>query len=156
MGPSILRHTAASAGAELDRLWFLDNAEDDWRSAAVRVLARCVVVDSVSRLGVGDPVTWCQQAIGWCESRGIALLLLAHENKRGRSAGSTGLEHDPAAVFRIEDARGDGTARLAIKKRRLGPLGSCRVELVPGALDRLKCRGKRLAGASADDQPNHE
>jgi predicted ATP-dependent serine protease len=141
MSPAILRHTAASAGAELERLHVVD-AIDRWQAAAEQCRARVVVFDSVSRLPE-HAVDWVRSAIQWGRGRAVPLLFLSHENKRGQPSGPNAIQHDPDSVLRLENARGDGTARLVVKKRRLSPLGSCRVELVPGALERLKHRGQR-------------
>jgi hypothetical protein len=157
MSPSILRHTAESAGADLHRLRAVDGAAD-WRGDALRLGSRVIVIDSVTRIE-GDRVGWCRGAIDWAAAHGRVLLLISHESKKGRAIGSSSLEHDPDSVLRIENARADGTARLAVRKRRLSPAGSCRVELVPGALDRLKCRGKRPLpeepGSESSPEPTH-
>lgn len=139
MAAPMVRHTAASAGADLGRLWI--SGADGWQRRAVELGARVVVIDSVSRWP-GSPVELVQQAAAWAMATGIAVLLICHENKRGRERGSAELGHDADAVARIEGNRADGTARFRLLKRRLSPLASCRVELVPGALRRLRAAGR--------------
>jgi DNA repair protein RadA/Sms len=141
MGPAMTRHTAASAGADLGRLWI--SGAEGWQQLARELGARVVVIDSVSRWpGPGSPVELVQQAAAWAESRGIVVLLISHENKRGRERGSAELGHDADTVARVENNRADGTARFRLLKRRLSPLASCRVELVPGALRKLRAAGR--------------
>lgn len=140
MGPAMTRHTAASAGADLGRLWIA--GAEGWQQRARELGARVVVIDSVSRWPLGSPVELVQQASAWAESSGIVVLLISHENKKGRERGSAELGHDADTVARIENNRADGTARFRLLKRRLSPLASCRVELVPGALRKLRAAGR--------------
>ena len=139
MGAAMVRHTATSAGADLGRLWI--SGADGWQQRARELGARVVVIDSVSRWP-GSPVEIVQRAAAWGMAAGVVVLLVCHENKRGRERGSAELGHDADTVARVENNRADGTARFRLLKRRLSPLGSCRVELVPGALRRLRAAGR--------------
>lgn len=155
MPPALVRHTAASAGAELGRLWITGTG--GWQQRARELGARVVVIDSVSRWpGPESPVDLAQQAAAWASSAGVVVLLVCHENKRGRERGSAELGHDADTVARIENRRADGTARFRLEKRRLGPCASCRVELVPGALRKLRAAGRLPepeSGDGAGDEP---
>lgn len=140
MVPAMTRHTAASAGAQLDRLWITGSS--GWRERARELGARVVVIDSVSRWpGPESPVEITQAAAAWAATSGAVVLCICHENKRGRERGSAELGHDVDTVARVENRRADATARLRLLKRRLGPCASCRVELVPGALRKLRAAG---------------
>lgn len=141
MGAAMTRHTAASAGADLGRLWLA--GAQGWQQRAHELGVRVVVIDSVSRWpGPETPEEITKQAAAWAESSGVVVLLICHENKRGRERGSAELGHDVDTVARVENRRADGTARLRLLKRRLSPCASCRVELVPGALKRLRAAGR--------------
>lgn len=125
--------SAKEARANLDNL-YVTESEDSWESEADRVKASVVVFDSFhysqkQRVIPGSKVPRiCYELSEWTKrSNGIAMMI-AHQNKKGRVSGTTGVEHWPDYLFKLE-RHGRDEAKVLITKARYAPSGSAIVRI---------------------------
>mgnify|MGYP001579066496 CR=1 FL=1 len=101
--------------------------EELGREIEARPTLAAVAVDTISRLETEAPVgprgrlVYCAHALTiWAPERKLAVLLLAHMNRRGTIAGSLTAEHLVDVVLHLSGRRGSARRILTADKNRYG------------------------------------
>ena len=124
--------SAREARADLTKLFIVEH--EDWQSEAARVKARTVVFDSYhysqkQRVLRGSKVPLvCHELSEWAKQNDGIGILVAHQNKKCRIAGTTAAEHWPDYLFKFE-RHGNSEAKIIISKARYSPTGSAIVTI---------------------------
>lgn len=150
MPAELVVETAASAGAELERLYLSDSL-DGLEAECVRLRARALVVDSISVAPRPEELT--KRLALWAPKAGVTVFLLSHVNRRGRARGSTGIEHWPDYNVKVSP-RGRTGCRVRVGKSRYCPRGSCALELGQQP-EPSSTNQSAVSGSSVQGQGNH-
>lgn len=127
MPRALVLATAKRAGVRLERANHLHDLER-WRSEAMRLRARAVVIDSLSS---GSPASILAELREWsAQSDGVGWAI-AHESKDGAALGPVAITYDPDAVIRVGPGKKRGFVRVTVEKCRYAPSSAFEVRLVP-------------------------
>lgn len=108
--------TARSLCLPLERLAWVGELEG-WASQAQAWQASCVLVDSLGE--VGAPLLELRRLVRheWTQRAGHHVLVIAHQNGRGRARGGPSLEHTTDTTIAVT-ASGQTRSRLRVLKHR--------------------------------------
>jgi predicted ATP-dependent serine protease len=125
MPQQLVRDTAVSCGAKIDRLFIAEDAQPhDVVSLASEIRANVIVYDSISELGHSEADTLLDVVREWsCDARSQRFsIVICHATKDGNYRGPSTIGHAPDYV--LQAAPHDDGCEVTIRKSRFCGRGS--------------------------------